>query len=187
MENRDILKSKITRQLGKWKNATAELAAKLEVAEEAAKTKLREQLEGLHEKRIQAEKKLEEISTTSQETWESVKAGIEQGWADLTRTAKTAARKVREAMAHPDRDEEIRQIAYHFWLDEGCPHGRHMDHWYKAESIWRERQAAKTLEKARPAKAQSKRKAPAATTRSESSAGKAKRAGGLKKGKTDTH
>jgi hypothetical protein len=186
MENKDILKDRITSQLAKWKNAVSDLTAKIEVAEETARTKLREQLDGLHDKRVQAEKKLEEISTTSQDAWEGAKAGFEQGWAELTRTAKTAARKVRETFAHPDRDEEIRQIAYHFWLDEGYPHGRHLDHWFKAESLWRESQAAKTFGKARPATAKSKRKAPAATTRSKSPAGKAKRAGGPNKREKDT-
>lgn len=184
MENKDILKDRITSQLATWRNAISDLTAKFEGAEETAKTKLRKQLDGLHDKRVQAEKKLEEISTTSQEAWESVRAGFEQGWADLTRTAQTAARKVRETIAHPDRDEEIRQIAYHLWLDEGCPHGRHLDHWHKAETIWRERQAAKTLEKARPPKA--KRKAGAATTSTKNPTAKTKTAGAPKKGKTDT-
>jgi hypothetical protein len=185
MENKDILKDKITRQLGKWKNAIADLTAKIEVAEESAKTKLREQLDGLHDKRVQAEKKLEEISTTSQETWDTVKAGIEQGWADLTRTAKTAARKVRETMTHPDRDEEIRQIAYHLWLDEGCPHGRHVDHWYKAESIWHERHAPKPLKNPRPAKAKAKRKTGAASSQSKSRGVKTKTAGAPNRSDTD--
>jgi hypothetical protein len=185
MDNKDILKGRITRQLAKWKNAISDLTAKIEVAEETAKTKLRRQLDNLHDKRVQAEKKLEEISTTSQEAWDSVKAGFEQEWADLTRTAKTAARKVRQPMAHPNRDEEIRQIAYHLWLNEGCPHGRHLYHWFQAESIWREQQAANPLEKIQPSKAKSKRKAGAATTRIKNPAGKTKRAGRPNKRGTD--
>jgi hypothetical protein len=186
MENKDTLKDRIISQLATWRDAISDLTAKFEGAEETAKTKLRKQLDGLHDKRVQAEKKLEEISTTSQEAWESVRAGFEQGWADLTRTAQTAARKVRETIAHPDRDEEIRQIAYHLWLDEGCPHGRHMDHWHKAETIWRARQAALKTESDPPARAKSKRKAGAATTRGKSPAGKAKRARGPNKRETDT-
>lgn len=37
-------------------------------------------------------------------------------------------------------NEAIRQIAYHLWLDEGCPEGRHHEHWFKAEEIWHARQ-----------------------------------------------
>lgn len=44
-------------------------------------------------KRVKAKKILVDISATSQDTWGQVKAGIEQGWTDLTRTAKIPWRK----------------------------------------------------------------------------------------------
>lgn len=69
-------------------------------------------------------------------------------------SSKKTMAKVREAIEHPYREEEIRQIAYHLWLDEGCPHGRHLDHWFKAESIWREQEAAKQPADRRPAKSE---------------------------------
>ena len=34
-----------------------------------------------------------------------------------------------------NRDEEIRQLAYRLWQEEGCPDGRHLQHWLKAETI----------------------------------------------------
>ena len=37
-----------------------------------------------------------------------------------------------------DRDEEIRQLAYRFWQEEGYRHGYDVQHWLKAEGIWRE-------------------------------------------------
>jgi hypothetical protein len=37
-----------------------------------------------------------------------------------------------------NRDEEIRQLAYRLWQEEGCPEGREIQHWIKAESIWLE-------------------------------------------------
>lgn len=37
-----------------------------------------------------------------------------------------------------EREEEIRLIAYKIWEEEGRPHGRELDHWLKAEAIWRE-------------------------------------------------
>lgn len=40
--------------------------------------------------------------------------------------------------AGTDRDDEIRQIAYRLWQEEGCPDGREAEHWLKAEAIWLE-------------------------------------------------
>ena len=37
-------------------------------------------------------------------------------------------------------DEEIRLIAYRIWEEEGCPEGRDLEHWFRAEAIWQERQ-----------------------------------------------
>jgi hypothetical protein len=33
----------------------------------------------------------------------------------------------------PDRQPQVEQIAYRLWQEEGCPHGRHEDHWRQAE------------------------------------------------------
>ena len=32
-----------------------------------------------------------------------------------------------------DRNARIRERAYHIWLEEGQPHGRHDEHWQRAE------------------------------------------------------
>lgn len=156
MESKATYQKRIEAQLAKWKTAIDGLKSKLEQAEMDTKAKLNNQLDRLHEKRARAEKLLQEISATSQDAWEEIKAGVEQGWNEITRAAKKTIAKVREAIEHPDREEEIRQIAYHLWLDEACPHGRHLDHWFKAESIWREQQAAKKPENARLGKAKRK-------------------------------
>jgi hypothetical protein len=37
-------------------------------------------------------------------------------------------------------DEEIRLIAYRIWEEEGHPQGLDLEHWFKAEAIWEERQ-----------------------------------------------
>lgn len=36
----------------------------------------------------------------------------------------------------PNRDEEIRQLAYRLWQEAGCPEGNDVQHWLKAEVIW---------------------------------------------------
>lgn len=37
-----------------------------------------------------------------------------------------------------NRDEEIRQLAYKIWLEEGCPDGCDVEHWLRAAMIWEE-------------------------------------------------
>ncbi|MGO4352753.1 DUF2934 domain-containing protein [Rhizobium sp. RAF36] len=32
-----------------------------------------------------------------------------------------------------DKDQERRERAYRIWEDEGRPHGKHDDHWQRAE------------------------------------------------------
>lgn len=32
-----------------------------------------------------------------------------------------------------DRETRIRHRAYHIWIEEGCPEGRHHEHWLRAE------------------------------------------------------
>jgi hypothetical protein len=34
-----------------------------------------------------------------------------------------------------EREEEVRSLAYTIWQEEGCPDGRHVEHWLKAEAI----------------------------------------------------
>lgn len=171
MVTKEELKETIEEQLAKWKSAMEGLKASLEHAEADAKIKLHGQLESLHDKRVKAEKLLEELSVTSQDVWEQVKAGAEQAWSDLTRTAKSTMDKVRQAMAKPKRDEEIRSIAYDLWLSEGRPDGRQSEHWLKAEAIWQERQTQTTqAAEPAPARPQRLRKKPATPTKAKSRA-----------------
>jgi hypothetical protein len=46
-----------------------------------------------------------------------------------------------------NRDEEIRQVAYKLWQEEGYPHGYEVQHWLKAEAIWQEKHRAKSKPK----------------------------------------
>jgi hypothetical protein len=41
-----------------------------------------------------------------------------------------------------EREERIRQIAYRIWQEEVYPHGHDVQHWLKAEDIWREENTA---------------------------------------------
>ena len=158
MESKEVYKERIEAQLAKWKSAIDGLKIKLEEAEAGAKSTLHDQLEGLQGKRAQAEKMLVELSATSQETWDHVKAGVEETWHRLTRTAQETISKAREAVTHAARDEEIRQIAYRIWLDEGKPDGRHAEHWQRAETIWRVQQEASSAIEPNSGKAKPARK-----------------------------
>jgi len=175
MDTKEGFKEKIKEQLAKWKTTIDGLKVKFERAEADARATLHDQLESLHDKRVKAEKILEDISATSQDAWEQIKSGVEQGWTDLTRTAKSTMDKVREAIAKPKRDEEIRQIAYHLWRDKGCPDGQHLDHWFKAESIWHARQEEATQpDQQVRAKTKRPRKKPATSAKAKSRAIKPK-------------
>jgi hypothetical protein len=45
--------------------------------------------------------------------------------------------KEKSSMQHED---EVREIAYKIWEEEGHPEGHDQEHWYKAEATWQERQ-----------------------------------------------
>jgi Protein of unknown function (DUF2934) len=34
-----------------------------------------------------------------------------------------------------DKEQQIREMAYHLWVDEGRPHGRHEEHWRQASKL----------------------------------------------------
>lgn len=44
-----------------------------------------------------------------------------------------------------DRHAKISERAYRIWLDEGRVHGRHDEHWYRAERELAEAEAAATM------------------------------------------
>jgi Protein of unknown function (DUF2934) len=46
-----------------------------------------------------------------------------------------------------NRDEEIRQVAYKLWQEEGCPDGYDVQHWLKAETVWLEEKRPKNKPK----------------------------------------
>ena len=61
-----------------------------------------------------------------------------------TRTSKTSTKNVRNdvaatvahapsAAAPAATRDDVAARAYGFYLEEGCPDGRHMDHWARAE------------------------------------------------------
>ncbi len=151
MESKEVYQKKIETQLKKWKSRIDGLKTKVESAETGAKAKLHQQLEGLHDKRVKAEKLLEEVKSSGQEKWENVRVGIEDAWTMLSRTTKKTILKARE-VTQRNKHEEVSRIAYEIWQQEGCPDGRHAEHWLRAETIWRERHGLVLSEEPAPVK-----------------------------------
>jgi Protein of unknown function (DUF2934) len=148
VDPRETYQKKIKTQLSKWKTKIDQLKTQVEKAGTDARLKYEEYVPMLHAKREEAESKLEELKTASEETWENVKAGVEYAWGELTRAAESAISKLRSE-GSTSRDEEIRLIAYKLWEEEGRLHGRHLDHWLKAEAIWQEQQGHHELDQKR--------------------------------------
>lgn len=66
-------------------------------------------------------------------------------------------------MAKPKvTEEQIREAAYHKWLEDGAPHGKDQDYWYQAEQ-----------DLAKPARKAPARKAAANKTAAKATAAKA--------------
>ena len=41
-------------------------------------------------------------------------------------------------------EEQIRQLAYFIWEQEGCPEGKRLEHYYRAKQILEEQEALQT-------------------------------------------
>jgi hypothetical protein len=55
-----------------------------------------------------------------------------------------------------DRDEEVRQLAYRFWQEAGCPNESELQHWLKAEATWLQERSPKN--ESNPSKSRKGRK-----------------------------
>jgi hypothetical protein len=49
-----------------------------------------------------------------------------------------------------ERDDEIRELAYRIWQEEGYPYGQEIQHWLKAEAIWQKKN--RPISKPKPSK-----------------------------------
>ena len=59
-----------------------------------------------------------------------------------------------------EREEEIRELAYRIWEQEGYPHGHDVQHWLSAEAMWHEKHRPKTrTRRAKPLRKTKSRKA----------------------------
>jgi hypothetical protein len=143
MSSKEAYQRKIKAQLGRWKTTFNGLLTQVEKAGSDAKLKYEGYAPTLRAKRAEMERKLEELKAAGGETWESARAAVEYAWEELRRTTETAISIFQEGRRAPNRDEEIRLIAYHLWEQEGRPEGRQVEHWDKAEAIWQAQEPQK--------------------------------------------
>lgn len=165
MEGKAVYRRRIRAQLSKWKKTLDSLTEEIERSEGDVRVKLGAQRDSLRDKQARGERLLETLAAGSPD-WEDLQSEVEQRWREITRPEKPIRERPPEVREQPDRDEEIRRMAYHLWLDEGCPHGRDREHWFQAEYRWREQQSVKRAEAAPRAKTAAKRKSAGSGSRS---------------------
>ncbi|WP_299902144.1 coiled coil domain-containing protein [uncultured Ruegeria sp.] len=78
-------------QIDAWNAQIDLLEAKLNVAEADAKKEYRIHLKTLYSVKADAEAKLDELKTASDEAWEDMREGYESAWDDMQAALKKAA------------------------------------------------------------------------------------------------
>jgi DNA repair ATPase RecN len=80
MSKQDKYITRMKSQLDEWKAELQELESKAGNAQADVRDKYRQTIEELHEKRVAAEAKLEEIGRAGEESWEDLKDEAERIW-----------------------------------------------------------------------------------------------------------
>jgi hypothetical protein len=61
-----------------------------------------------------------------------------------------------------EREQEIRELAYQIWQEEGCPQGCDVNHWLKAQMIWEKTNRPRNKRKPSPRKGTKRKQTPTA-------------------------
>ena len=80
MSTRDEYVARMKKELDEWSAEMDVLEARAHEAREDAKVKYQEQLSALHTKRLEGEKRLEDIKAATGDSWERLKADTENVW-----------------------------------------------------------------------------------------------------------
>ena len=131
---------KLEAQLKEWSGKIDQLKTAAGKLAADARVTYHQQIDALRGKQEAAQKKLQELKEAGEGVWEYLKAGIERAWDELKEGVEGALSRFK---GEADREEEIRLTAYKIWEEEGCPHGRDLEHWRKAEAIWEEQHREK--------------------------------------------
>ena len=83
MNEKEVYQQKMNAQLDEWKADVGKLRAKASSATAETKLQLDGQIKILEAKINEGKTKLTELSTASEEAWNSVKDGVEASWGSL--------------------------------------------------------------------------------------------------------
>jgi hypothetical protein len=96
MSEKKLYQQKMEAKLDEWKAEVDLLKAKASGASANAKLKLNQQVKDLEAKIGQGKAKVAELANASEESWDSIKEGIESAWGSLKSAFKDAASKFKE-------------------------------------------------------------------------------------------
>jgi len=95
MDKKTEYVEKLSAQMVEWDNQIDLLKDKVESATGGMKAEYCEEIEALLRKRKEAEVKLQGISAASDDTWEELKAGTENVWAEVSNSLHEAIMKIK--------------------------------------------------------------------------------------------
>jgi septal ring factor EnvC (AmiA/AmiB activator) len=95
MTEKELYQQKKQAQLDEWKAEVAKLKAKAAGANADAQLKLKKQIKSLEDKIEQGKSKISEIANASEDSWKSLKEGVESVWDSLKSAVSDTAAKIK--------------------------------------------------------------------------------------------
>ncbi len=93
MSDKDLYLQKCKAQLDQWKAEVDKLKAKASKASAEAQLEVNKQVGNIETRIEQGQKKLSELSETTDEAWATLKEGAESAWDSLSSAVSDAAKK----------------------------------------------------------------------------------------------
>lgn len=95
MDDKNAYRQKLEARLDQWRAEIDRLQAKAAEADADARIEYDRQIEDLRGRQADAQSRLEEFDSASDEAWTDLKGGIEQAWNDLGTAVKKASERFR--------------------------------------------------------------------------------------------
>jgi uncharacterized coiled-coil DUF342 family protein len=93
MNEKELYKQKFQAQLDEWKADIAKLKAKAVGAKADAQIEMNKHVKELDRKIQEANTKLSELASASEDAWDTAKKGVESSWGSLKAAFRDAASK----------------------------------------------------------------------------------------------
>lgn len=90
MSDRDAYVQKMKAKLDEWNAEIDRLAAKASQAQADARLKYNEEIDNLKKQREEADRRMRELQSSSEEAWNSVREGMEAAWDRMNNALKDA-------------------------------------------------------------------------------------------------